>query len=751
MRNLLFLLLFPALCHPRAQAQQRTGDGGNGGSSTSNIMVVPKLTGAVTLDGVADEAAWAEIGALVLTMKEPVYEGELTERTEILVAHDGQYLYVAGRFFDSDPAGIRANSLSRDRYSGDDCLGIVLDTFNDNENGRWFVTLPTGVRLDMEITNDAEFNGSGPPINDSWNGFWDAATSRDEAGWYAEMRIPFSTLGFQDHDGRVVMGLIAYRYIARKNELQVFPAISQEWGMGHVKPSLARRIELQGVRGRRPLYLTPYLLGGMSRNTPREGAASGSALSETERQAGVDLRYNVTSNLTMNLTYNTDFAQVEADDQMVNLSRFSLFFPEKRQFFQERAGIFDFSTVFMGRLFYSRRIGLTEEGEPVRIVGGGRLVGRVGRWDIGIIDLQTDEAPSLPSENMGILRLRRQVFNPYSWAGGMVTSRFGADGSSNLAYGLDSMIRLYGDDYLIMKWSQTFDHDLMQAGSTGSLESGFFMTEWQRRRMRGLNGFATVAWSGPDWLPGLGFCARSDFVFLRSRLAWSLPGRDSSPIRLIEPGIFFNSFLRNSDGTLESGVAQLVNAIQFRSGAALMTGYVQEYEDLRESFSLSDSAEVPAGTYRTGSVICFLEMPEQSLIRLFSMVQVGEFYDGRYIAGNMNVTWRASRHLELATEYSANFVRFPARNQAFDSHLVRLRLRAALNTHLSANTFVQYNSAAAVVSLNGQVRWHLSEGCDIWLVATDCRTTDPLTPLPSDDGIRGTRTLMLKYTHTFIH
>ena len=545
------------------------------------------------------------------------------------------------------------------------------------------------------------------------------------------------------------MGLIAYRYIARKNEMQIFPAISQEWNMGHVKPSLARRVELQQVSGRRPLYITPYLMGGMSYSTPLDGSTERAGRT-TERQAGLDLKYNLTSNLTMNMTVNTDFAQVEADDQMVNLSRFSLFMPEKRQFFQERAGIFDFSTVFMGRLFYSRRIGLTFSGEPVRIVGGGRLVGRIGNWDVGVIDMQTDASASLPAENMGVIRLRRQVFNDYSWAGGMLTHRLGADGSYNLGYGLDSMIRLRGDDYLTVKWSQTFDRNLMQEGRTGSLASGLLMAEWQRRRLRGLNGFATAAWCGPDWMPALGFNPRNDFLFFRTRLAWSIPGRDDSALRLIEPGIFLNGFVRNADGTLESNLVQFVSPTQFRSGLMLMMGAYREYEEIPESFTLSDEAEIPAGEYRSGAVFCFVEMPDTALFRLSGEVRAGGFYDGRVVGGHANLTWRASRHLELALEYSANLIRFPERNQSFDSHLLRLRLRGAVNTHLSANTFLQYNSAARLVSLNGQLRWHLSEGRDIWLVVNDCRSVDPLVPLQSDGLYCGRSTIMMKYTYTFI-
>ncbi|UCC47384.1 MAG: carbohydrate binding family 9 domain-containing protein, partial [Gemmatimonadota bacterium] len=331
----------------RAQAPQAAAS-----QEADPLLILARVRGAVELDGLSDEPAWDGIDPFPMTMYTPTFRGELTERTEIRVAYDDHYLYVSGRFFDSEPSRIRVNSLYRDRLSDDDCFGVVIDPFNDNDIGLWFFTTPAGVRGDVSISGDGQGAWNG-----SWNTHWDVAAVQTSEGWFAELRIPFSSLGFQAEGGRVEMGISAYRYIPRKNERQVFPEIPPEFE--HLRPSLARDAVLEGVIARRPVYVTPYVLSGVGQTSVLNDVGDGYRLhSEGEAEVGGDLRYNLTSNLTLDLTVNTDFAQVEADDYQVNLTRFSLFFPEKRQFFQERSGIFDFFTGGATRLFYSRRIGL---------------------------------------------------------------------------------------------------------------------------------------------------------------------------------------------------------------------------------------------------------------------------------------------------------------------------------------------------------------------------------------------------------
>jgi len=284
------------------------------GTTSSAFLEIPRLAGGIEVDGVVDEEAWESVDPLPMTMYTPTFRGDLTERTEVRITHDDQYLYVSGRLYDSEPDQIRTNTFYRDQYSGDDLLAVVIDSYNDYETAVWFVTNPAGARQDRTVSNDAQFT-AGMPMNADWNSHWDVATTQNADGWQAEFRIPFSTLGFQAIDDEVTMGLIAYRFVARKNERQLFPDIDPRWGgLGFAKPSQAQRIVLRGVEPSKPVYVTPYTLGGV-RQTPEllESAGSPSRWGTTDdltREVGVDLKYSPTSNLALDLTVNTDFAQV---------------------------------------------------------------------------------------------------------------------------------------------------------------------------------------------------------------------------------------------------------------------------------------------------------------------------------------------------------------------------------------------------------------------------------------------------------
>ena len=399
------------------------------GPADAAPLAIPRINGPVTLDGFSDEAAWDDIPPLPLVMHQPNFGSPPSERTEILLGYDDENLYAAGRMYDREPHAIRAPSKKRDQIgAANDWLGVILDTFNDNENALAFFTSPTGLRTDMAIFNDARGDF---PANVSWNTFWDVATQRNGEGWFTEMRIPLSSLRFQSTEGRVVMGLVLWRVIARNFEFDTFPPIDSKWGFwGTLRPSLARKIVFEGLDARKPFYVAPYLLGGGERVfSLNEAESAYSRDDQPTYEAGLDVKYGLTSNLTFDLTVNTDFAQVELDDQQINLTRFSLFFPEKRIFFQERSSIFDFGFGESNRLFHSRRIGI-HEGSPVRIYGGARLVGRLGAWDVGMLDMQTAPFEDLSSENFGVFRTRRQVLNPYSYVGGIVTSKIGAGGST---------------------------------------------------------------------------------------------------------------------------------------------------------------------------------------------------------------------------------------------------------------------------------------------------------------------------------
>lgn len=714
---------------------------------TQPAISLPRLTGPIRLDGHIDEAAWETIAPFPLVMYQPTYQGTLAEPTEIRVAYDDDYLYVSGRLYHLDPANMRANSFYRDRWSGDETFAIVLDTFNDNENALWFYTTPLGTRFDMAVSDDARSRAS---TNDSWNTYWDVATTRTEEGWFAEMRIPFSSLGFQDDQGRVEMGLIVYRWMAHNNHRYIFPDIPPNWEQGKNKPSVAQDVIFEGVYSRKPVYVTPYGLGGVRQAAVvNEAGTAFRRVDDPVHEVGLDVKYNLTSNLTLDVTVNTDFAQVEADDEQINLSRFSLFFPEKRQFFQERAGLFEFDSGMNGsRLFHSRRIGLSDLGEPIRIWGGTRLTGRVSDWDVGLINMQTAQVDDIPSENFGVYRLRRRVLNPYSTVGGLLTTRFGNDGSHNVTYGLDGILRIVGQEYLTLKWMQTFASE--QANDLSLFDRTRFMIQWERRSINGLNYTLEVTRSGKAYEPGIGFIRRRDVTFISPDVNYQSFRGEDSRFRRIWIGNWSNVYVRNDDGTVESAWLHPFYWFELKNGATALLSTAHSYEDVRIDFDLSEGVHVPAGSYWFHDLWLQASPPDSWFFRPSATFRTGTFYDGWKTTFRLNSTWNLSRHLELGVNYEFNLIRFPDRNQSLNTHLPQIRVQAALNTHLSAAALLQYNSVDDVFGVNTRVRYHFREGHDLWLVYNEGVNTDRDNRFGPRLPVTDNRALLFKYTYTFV-
>jgi len=736
------LAVLALLCGGPAWAQE---------NGSTQPMPIARLSGAIRLDGVVDEPAWAAVEPLEMTMFSPTFRGELSERTEIRLAHDDRYLYVSGRMYDSDPTGVRTNTLVRDAYSGDDLLAVVVDSYNDYETAVWFVTNPAGVRTDRTVSGDAVFTGGEMPMNADWNAHWDVMTSQDDDGWYAEFRIPFSTLGFQDQGGDVVMGLISYRFIARRNERQVFPAIDPSWGgLGFAKPSQARRIVLHDVHEAKPVYVTPYSLAGLNQFPVLKGpdglGGRWGIDSEPTKELGGDLRFSPTSNLTLDLTANTDFAQVEADDQQINLTRFALFFPEKRQFFQERASTFQFGTGgFSNRLFHSRRIGL-DDGEIVRIYGGARAVGRLGGLDFGFLDMQTASHDGRSSENMGVLRLNQQVLNPYSSVGGMLTSRLGSNGEDNVAYGVDAVVRPFGDEYVTVKWAQTFDEAIDEESA---LESGLVQARWDRQRDEGLSYSGEFMRVGGDYLPRLGFQNRTAYRYFGGSAQLKTFRDASSSLRSAALRVSTGHYIRTEDGSAESRTVVPELHIETKGATEVQLTWTAAFESVRDSFDVSDLV-VPPGEYWYHEGKARLQLPRSDLLRGDFTATVGSFYGGRRVGLALNPAWNPSRHLELGGGYEVNRLTFSRRGLATTAHLARLKVQIAFDTRLSLSSFAQFSNDTDLTTFNIRLRYNFSEGTDLWIVYNEGLNMDrdvldrPRLPLSSG------RAIMVKYSHAFI-
>jgi hypothetical protein len=706
---------------------------------------LPRLVVAPQIDGRPDPEAWRGIAPIALTTYQPVFGSAPSEDSEIRVGHDGIHLYVAARLHDSEPSGVRVNSLYRDRVTGDDVLGLVLDSFGDNQSALWFQVNAAGVRVDQAIGNDAEGQAA---FNPNWNTYWDAHASQDSLGWYTEIRIPLSSLGFQTTGGDITMGLIVYRLIARKNEIQVYPAIRPDWSRGYLKPSQAQKVSLSQVRSSTPVYLTPYLLGGVTETTtpsPGDQLVRGDTL---RKEAGLDIKYNVTNNLTLDLTVNTDFAQVEVDDQQVNLTRFSLFFPEKRQFFQERSALFDFPLgfgPFSDRVFHTRQIGLTPGGEPVRILGGGRLVGRHHGWDVGVLNLQAASHDTFPSENFGTLRVKRTAFNPHSYVGGILTSRVSGR-STNVVAGLDGMLRIGGNDYLIAKWVHTLADPVLSGDSAGMADAGLGMVRYERRTTLGINYDGQIVWSGSRFRPGLGFVTRSDYTHLQGRVAYGWL-RTSGSLLTSSIGAFTQAFRRNGDGSLETAQVAGFWNLGWRSGASInFQSPGLQVEDLVAPLRLPGNVTVPAGRYtymsRAGM---FISSPPGSRARSTFFFAAGGFHDGWLVTAQATPTLNLSRRVALSGDYRVDRGWFPSRDEAFTVHIARARAQIAFDAKSSIDAQAQYNSATRMLVPSVRFRHNLREGNDLWIVVNETLERTGSRPQSAPT----TRTAVVKFTYTF--
>lgn len=703
--------------------------------------IVPRLQGSIQLDGVIDEPAWRAIEPVNLVTHWPSFDNEPSENTEIRIGYDDTYIFISGSFQD-DPKNIQGPTFKRDAWNmAMDQLALILDTFNDNENALIFVVTPTGARVDAAVVNDAEGG-----VNLTWDTFWDAAVTRNDQGWFAEIRIPFSSLRFQDEDGRVTMGLIAYRYIAHKVELDIYPAIPPKWGFwSFVKPSQAQKVIFKGVHSDNPLYVTPYSLGGLGQEFELNDMETAyERRDDATFDVGFDVKYGLTNNLTLDVTANTDFAQVEADDQQINLTRFSLFFPEKRRFFQERASNFEYNFGGINRLFYSRRIGI-HKGRQVRLLGGARLVGRVGPWDVGLLDMQTARDGDSPAENFGVIRLRRQVFNPYSYIGSIATSKINEEGKYNIAYGLDGIFRLFKDDYLTLNWAQTFEDG--RNNTLSSLDATRLRALWERRTFEGFGYELSFAHVGKSYEPGVGFELRDDYTRFGDRFSQGWVFEDSSSIQQFQVSFLGNIFLRNQDGSVETVDMGPAWNITWKRGDVLRGNVTRFYEDLRDPFELSDDAEVPEGSYTFHSLSLTYETPRGRLLRTQTSLNVGTFYDGRRFSMSTAPTWNVSRYLELSGFYQFNRIVFSKRDQEFNSHIARLRLQATFSTKIALTAFIQFNSAIDAGIANFRLRYNPQEGNDFYLVYNEGFNTnrfsvDLVVPFTSS------RTILAKYTHT---
>jgi len=719
------------------------------GHAQENVRpTIGKMNSALVFDGMPDEAAWEALKPFPLISHMPVFGNPPSERSVIRMGYDEHFVYVGGMLYASDPSFIQAVGKKRDMETmSSDFFMISFDSYNDKENALLFATNPQGLRWDAAVSNDGTMMMDQMPVNMDWNTFWEVRTSFDSKGWYFEMQIPISSLRFQDIDGSTVMGLSIFRWIPAKDEGYIYPAITNEWGpTSHLKPSLYQEVVFEDLSPKKPLQITPYLLTGFEQEHTLNDAETAYEYDVKYKfEPGLDIKYGINPYTVLDLTVNTDFAQVEADDQQFNLTRFSLFFPEKRKFFLERSSIFDFGLGGQSNLFYSRRIGLYE-GDPVRIWGGARLNSRINNWDIGLLNLQTASFEDLPSENFGVFRVKKRAFNAYSYLGGMLTSRLGVDGTFNLGYGVDGVVRVFGDDYLTIRLAQTL-HDSAE-NHPFSLNPTSFTLDWERRKQEGFSYSGGMSYSGTDFEPGIGFEMIDNVMAGAARLRYTWISPEESWLHSHNFNLFNYVFYRLPDYSMMIYNLQPTWVFSSKNSWMGSVGLVYRIDQLEEDFDLADPVIVPAGRYHHLSTELMLTTPGSSSFYSILMFEGGEYFDGYKLSPSIQPKWNLGASLELGGIYRLDLIRFPERDQRLNNHIAGLRALYMFSTKLSLSTFVQYNSAINKVISNVRFRYNPKEGTDLYLVFNEGRNSrlDREVPhLPFYDQ----RNITVKFSYTF--
>lgn len=702
-----------------------------------------KSTENINFDGKIDEEVWEIAKPFPMTRQSPDYGSEPSEKTDVRMIYDNNYLYVASKLFQKDITKIQDYSKKRDGGGPMDFMTIVLDGYNDKTNGLVFATTPAGLRWDGTVT----FGSNGVALSSDWNTYWEVKTSQDSRGWYAEFKIPLSSLRFNSDEEDVIMNLVIYRKIASKNEFSVFPDIPPNWGLlSFANVAEGYPIHFKGIKNSNPVYVTPYILGSTSGNQVLNSTRLDyKNVSDSNLEAGIDVKYSLSSKLTLDATINTDFAQVEVDNFQVNLTRSSLFFPEKREFFLERTNNFSFGFDLNNNAFYSRKIGL-ENGELSRIYGGVRLVGRVKKLDIGLLNMQTEDRANDASKNIGLIRLKRQIGGGIGYIGGIFTSSIGVKGSQFYVYGLDGQFVLPLESYLKIaaakSWEDTFSNDL------DFLDNLRFNMRLEMPSQAGFYYYLNHSIVGKDYNPVLGFEERPNMQGYDANFGYVLFPKNTK--RVFKH--IFNSTAYQINGFesnhKESAGLEAAYTIELKNGASLKLEKYFREEILNQPLNLSQNVAVPIGNYNFRGIKAIIASPTAAKISGTFSMDIGSFYDGNIVTLNPQIRWDGSKVIQLQANYRYDKINFGDDEPSFKNHLFSLSSLFTFTTKFSFSSLVQYDYMNSKVGSNLRLRYNAKEGNDLFVVLSNVNNTERFRELPQLP-VYQSWLLVLKYKHTF--
>jgi hypothetical protein len=650
----------------------------------------------IKLDGVLDEPAWAKAPHISnFTQRELDENAPATERTEVAVLFSQTDLYLGIWCFDSEPDKIIAQRMKWDfDTESDDNFQIILDTYGDSRNAYFLAVNPNASQADALVQDN------GRKSNSDWNGVWDAAATRTDRGWFAEVRIPFSTLKFSAANEQT-WGINFERNIRHKREQVRW----QGWSRDASLRQVSRAGTLEGLRdlARMGIFeFRPYVVAGLEKE--REAKAL------TRGDIGLDFSYLVNPTVKMDFTVNPDFAQVESDQMIVNLTRFSISYPEKRQFFLEGKNFFDFS---LGRAqpFYSRRIG-SVQGQEAAIIAGARFLGKMGGTTVGAMDLQTSRTDVSNSTNFSLVRVKQDLGEESSV--GVLAIGAVQSGHFNGTGGIDALVstsKLFGDKNFQLggAFAATYTSGIEDA--TGTAHRLFLSypndlveidASWER--------------TGEHFNPEVGFLSRTSYQVFSTEWQFNPRPKFLPWVRQLEfKPIELNYYIDDITKEMQSVYMEFRPLGLFlKSGDAMEFNIQRNAENLTEEFEIRDGFIIPAGRYwMTRGEIQFETFDGRPLV-FDGGINWGEFYDGTSTEWEAGLTWKLSRHFSTSANYARADIRLAAGSFAIDEVVARMNL--ALSPRLYGSVFGQWNNDDDEILFNFRVTWIPKPGAYLYLV-----------------------------------
>jgi hypothetical protein len=730
------LYLFPAVGSSSSMQTTEISDVATG---HSRIAKAAKVERAPEVDGeILSDPAWSMAEPIDGFWQTTPDEGKpSTQQTEVRIVYTSDTIYVGVVCYDEDPERIIISDSRRDASLNEtDSFQLIFDTYDDHQNGFVFGTNPAGIEYDAQVNNEGEGGrfggrqqrGTAAGFNINWDGSWEVRAKITQIGWCAEFAIPFRTLRYPRKKEQI-WGLNFQRNIRRRNESAYWTRLPRQYNIQ--KLSEAGLLAGLEIPNRINLKLMPHLLGQASRNFVDN------LDTDWDNDFGVDAKYSITPGLTLDLTYNTDFAQVEVDEEQINLDRFNLFFPEKRPFFLENSGIFAVGSPGEVDLFFSRRIGIGPDGESVPIVAGGRMSGKLGNTKLGFVNMQTESVgDTIQANNFGVARISREFPNRSS-LGGIFVNRQGAgslapDDDYNRTVAADGRLGIgrYGQlsGFAARTWTPGVSSDQHAFKFGGEYRSEAWLLS------------ANYTEVADEFNPEVGFLERSGFRKPDFLIFYTYRVKSFLKLHEMRPHISYRGFWGLS-GFQQTGYLHVDNHSEWKNGYELHTGINFTTEGVSEAFEISDGVTVPVGSYHHREAQIVANTNRGAPLSFSTRITAGGFFGGNRFSASNTLSYRIGETFTTEIRWSRNDIDLPGGD--FVTNLIRARLSYSFTPRIFVQSLIQYNNQSDIFSVNLRFAWLQTANTGLFVVYNESSDFDDF-----DLGIRN-RAFVVKYNKLF--